>query len=99
MLGDGEGLLKKTADGLKVGEKRSQKRWERKINEEGKSGEIQDTLSSDEVTHVVEVRGEWRGTGCVCVTETVALGGRGDKQREAEERGAGERWDTGVVST
>lgn len=27
----------------------------------------------------------------VCVTETVALGGRGDKQQEAEERGAGER--------
>lgn len=54
MLGGGDGCLKKTADGLKVGEKRR----ERKINEEGRSGEIQDTLSSDEVTRVVEVRGE-----------------------------------------
>lgn len=58
MLRDGEGLSKKTADGLKVGEKQSQRRCERKINEQGKSGEIEDTFSSDEVTHVVEVRGE-----------------------------------------
>lgn len=31
---------------------------ERKTNERGKSGEIDDTLSSDEVTRAVEVRGE-----------------------------------------